>query len=147
DLICRTPSSKAPAIFYSSHSNQELVSHYRAALEKLDINNIFDLGFIDKYKENFTTGSGFALSLDYVRSFIQKLSSWLFSSGSENDFFNRITTDVWYVFCILTGARPNNGLTNVMDLDLETGWFLVGDKTNRKTLSHCLIPLCNSLIE
>ena len=147
DLICRTPSSKAPAIFYSSHSNQELVSHYRAALEKLDINNIFDLGFIDKYKENFTTGSGFALSLDYVRSFIQKLASWVFSSESENDFFNRFTTYVWYVFCILTGARPNNGLTNVMDLDLETGWFLVDDKPNRKTQSHRLIPLCNSLIE
>lgn len=147
DLICRTSSSKAPAIFYSSHSNQELVSHYRAALKALDINNIFDFGFIEKHNENFTTGSGFALSLDYVKSFVQKLASWVGSSESENDLFNRLTTYVWYVFCILTGARPNNGLTNVMDLDLETGWFLVDDKPNRKTQSHRLIPLCNSLIE
>ena len=147
DLICRTPPSKAPAVFYSSHNHQELVNHYKAGLKFFDINDIFDFDFIDKYKEDFTTGSGFALSLEYVKSFVDKLETWVIESGSEDEIFDRFSTYVWYLFCILTGTRPNNGLTNIMDLDLESGWYLVDDKPNRSNQGHRIIPLCASLVK
>lgn len=147
DLICRTPPSKAPAVFYSSHSHQELVNHYKVALRFLDINDIFDFDFIDKYNEDFTTGSGFSLSLEYVKSFINKLETWVINSESEDELFDRFSTYVWYLFCILTGTRPNNGLTNIIDLDLESGWYLVDDKPNRSNQGHRIIPLCVSLVK
>lgn len=147
DIICRIDASQAAAKYYSSHSHQELIGHYKKALQFMNIHNCFDLAYFDSHSENFLTGSGFALKTETVKQFFQRLRQWVVESQDGNQLFNRFSIFTWYCFCILTGVRPNNGLPNAKDLDLEVGWYQVADKPNRVTQSHRLIPLCCSLIK
>lgn len=147
DILCRIDASQAPAIFYSSHSHQELIGHYKKALQLLNIHNLFDLSYIDSSSEDFLTGSGFALKTESVRLFFQRLRSWVIESQCHKQLFNRFSIYTWYCFCILTGTRPNNKLPNTKSLDLEVGWYQVADKSNKVTQNHRLIPLCGSLIK
>lgn len=149
DLICRIPASLAPSTYYSSHSNDFLVNRYLQAIELLNYDNQLDDSFISQpsTKIDFTTGSGFALTLEYVNMFLQNLSAWVDDSGgNKEDHFNRYSALVWIQFCLLTGTRPNNGLTNVKDIDLEVGWYEVADKPNKTVKNHRLIPLCPTLL-
>lgn len=145
DIICRIDASQAAAKYYSSHSHQELIGHYKKALQLMNIHNCFDLAYIQSHSEDFLTGSGFALKTESVRQFFQRLRQWVLESQDGNQLFNRFSIFTWYCFCILTGVRPNNGLPNAKDLDLEVGWYQVADKPNRVTQNHRLIPLCESL--
>lgn len=111
----------------------------------MNIHNCFDLAYIQSHSEDFLTGSGFALKTESVRQFFQRLRQWVLESQDGNQLFNRFSIFTWYCFCILTGVRPNNGLPNAKDLDLEVGWYQVADKPNRVTQNHRLIPLCESL--
>ena len=145
DILCRIDASQAAAKYYSSHSHQELIGHYKKALQLMNIHNCFDLAYIESHSEDFLTGSGFALKTESVRQFFQRLMQWVLESQDGNQLFNRFSIFTWYCFCILTGVRPNNGLPNAKDLDLEVGWYQVADKPNRVTQNHRLIPLCRSL--
>ncbi|MGP5338516.1 hypothetical protein [Psychrobacter maritimus] len=148
DLICRIPASLAPSTYYSSHSNDFLVNHYRQAIELLNYDNQLDDSFISPLSTqiDFTTGSGFALTLEYVNMFLQNLLVWVDDSVNKEEHFNRYSALVWIQFCLLTGTRPNNGLTNVKDIDLEVGWYEVADKPNKAVKNHRLIPLCPTLL-
>lgn len=148
DLICRIPASLAPSTYYSSHSNDFLVNHYRQAIELLNYDNQLDDSFISPLSTqiDFTTGSGFALTLEYVNTFLQNLWVWVDDSVNKEEHFNRYSALVWMQFCLLTGTRPNNGLTNVKDIDLEVGWYEVADKPNKAVKNHRLIPLCPTLL-
>ena len=148
DLICRIPASLAPSTYYSSHSNDFLINRYRQAIELLNYDNQLDDSFISPLstKIDFTTGSGFALTLEYVNMFLQNLSVWVDDSVNKEEHFNRYSALVWIQFCLLTGTRPNNGLTNVKDIDLEVGWYEVADKPNKAVKNHRLIPLCPTLL-
>ena len=148
DLICRIPASLAPSTYYSSHSNDFLINRYRQAIELLNYDNQLDDSFISQpsTRTDFTTGSGFALTLEYVNMFLQNLSVWVDDSVNKEEHFNRYSALVWIQFCLLTGTRPNNGLTNVKDIDLEVGWYEVADKPNKAVKNHRLIPLCPTLL-
>lgn len=148
DLICRIPASLAPSTYYSSHSNDFLVNRYLQAIELLNYDNQLDDSFISQpsTKTDFTTGSGFALTLEYVNMFLQNLLVWVDDSVNKEEHFNRYSALVWIQFCLLTGTRPNNGLTNVKDIDLEVGWYEVADKPNKAVKNHRLIPLCPTLL-
>lgn len=148
DLICRIPASLAPSTYYSSHSNDFLVNRYRQAIELLNYDNQLDDSFISQpsTRTDFTTGSGFALTLEYVNMFLQNLLVWVDDSVNKEEHFNRYSALVWIQFCLLTGTRPNNGLTNVKDIDLEVGWYEVADKPNKAVKNHRLIPLCPTLL-
>lgn len=148
DLICRIPASLAPSTYYSSHSNDFLVNRYRQAIELLNYDNQLDDSFISPLstRTDFTTGSGFALTLEYVNMFLQNLLVWFDDSVNKEEHFNRYSALVWIQFCLLTGTRPNNGLTNVKDIDLEVGWYEVADKPNKAVKNHRLIPLCPTLL-
>ena len=125
-----------------------LVKRYRQAIELLNYDNQLDDSFISQpsTKADFTTGSGFALTLEYVNIFLQNLSLWVDGSGNKEEHFNRYSALIWIQFCLLTGTRPNNGLTNVKDIDLEVGWYEVADKPNKVVKNHRLIPLCPTLL-
>lgn len=148
DLICRIPASLAPSTYYSSHSNDFLVNRYLQAIELLNYDNQLDDSFISPLSTqiDFTTGSGFALTLEYVNMFLQNLLVWVDDSVNKEEHFNRYSALVWIQFCLLTGTRPNNGLTNVKDIDLEVGWYEVADKPNKAVKNHRLIPLCSTLL-
>lgn len=148
DLICRIPASLAPSTYYSSHSNDFLINRYRQAIELLNYDNQLDDSFISQpsTRTDFTTGSGFALTLEYVNTFLQNLWVWVDDSVNKEEHFNRYSALVWIQFCLLTGTRPNNGLTNVKDTDLEVGWYEVADKPNKAVKNHRLIPLCPTLL-
>ena len=148
DLICRIPASLAPSTYYSSHSNDFLVNRYLQAIELLNYDNQLDDSFISPLSTqiDFTTGSGFALTLEYVNMFLQNLLVWVDDSVNKEEHFNRYSALVWIQFCLLTGTRPNNGLTNVKDIDLEVGWYEVADKPNKAVKNHRLIPLCPTLL-
>ena len=148
DLICRIPASLAPSTYYSSHSNEFLIKRYRQAIELLNYDNQLDDSFISKpsTRTDFTTGSGFALTLEYVNIFLQNLSVWVDGEDNREEHFNRYSALIWIQFCLLTGTRPNNGLTNVKDIDLEVGWYEVADKPNKVVRNHRLIPLCPTLL-
>lgn len=148
DLICRIPASLAPSTYYSSHSNDFLVNRYLQAIELLNYDNQLDDSFISPLSTqiDFTTGSGFALTLEYVNTFLQNLWVWVDDSVNKEEHFNRYSALVWIQFCLLTGTRPNNGLTNVKDIDLEVGWYEVADKPNKAVKNHRLIPLCPTLL-
>lgn len=148
DLICRIPASLAPSTYYSSHSNEFLIKHYHQAIELLNYDNQLDDSFINQpsTRTDFTTGSGFALTLEYVNIFLQNLSGWVDDDDNREEHFNRYSALIWIQFCLLTGTRPNNGLTNVKDIDLEVGWYEVADKPNKVAKNHRLIPLCPTLL-
>ena len=148
DLICRIPASLAPSTYYSSHSNDFLVNRYLQAIELLNYDNQLDDSFISPLSTqiDFTTGSGFALTLEYVNMFLQNLLVWVDDSVNKEEHFNRYSALVWIQFCLLTGTRPNNGLTNVKDIDLDVGWYEVADKPNKAVKNHRLIPLCPTLL-
>ena len=148
DLICRIPASLASSTYYSSHSNDFLVNRYLQAIELLNYDNQLDDSFISPLSTqiDFTTGSGFALTLEYVNMFLQNLLVWVDDSVNKEEHFNRYSALVWIQFCLLTGTRPNNGLTNVKDIDLKVGWYEVADKPNKAVKNHRLIPLCPTLL-
>ena len=145
DIICRVPASHAPAIYYSSHTSEELINHYKAALDRLNANQNFDLSYISAWHK-YTLGSAFAFKLDYVHKFMTELKAWVRNSPNPDIHFNRTSILVWFIFCTLTGVRPNNSIGTISDIDLETGWLLVYDKLSKNVQNHRLVPLCSTLI-
>lgn len=145
DIICRVPASHAPAMYYSSHTSEELITHYKAALNKLNANKDFDLSYITAWHK-YTLGSAFAFKVDYVHSFMNELKAWVRNSPTPDIHFNRTSILVWFIFCTLTGVRPNNSIGTISDIDLETGWLLVYDKPSKNVQNHRLVPLCPTLV-
>jgi len=145
DIICRTPASHAPAMYYSSHSSETLLGHYRSALSVLNKAGSFDLSYITPWHK-YTLGSGLALTSEYVREIIGKLKGWVHDSSDAATHFNRTSIFVWFVFCLLTGVRPNNGIGKISDIDLDMGWLEIDDKPNKQVQNQRLIPLCTTLL-
>ena len=152
DLICRISAPHAPAMYYSSHTSEELLEHYKSALTVLngsdDSSDIgLDLSYITPWHK-YTLGSPFALKSGFVCEILESLYKWTESSTSVEMHFNRTTLYVWFVFCLLTGVRPNNNLGNInnLDLDINGRWLIIDDKPSRATKTHRLIPLCSTLI-
>lgn len=145
-LICRTPAMDAPAIFYSSHTNIELITHYQNALAWLDFQGRLDLNYIKKPTPK-SIGSGFALTVESVKSLVANLKHWVMDSSNALMLFNRFSAYIWLVLCLLTGIRPNNAIGNIREIDIDMGWMQVCDKPNRNVKNHRLIPLCDSLIQ
>lgn len=145
DIICRTPAPHAPAMYYSSHTSEALMAHYKSALGILNSNSDFDLTYITAWHK-YTVGSGFALKIETVCDIINEMKYWTDQSSNDEEHFNRTSIFVWFVFCLLTGVRPNNGLGRMYDIDLDMGWLLINDKPVKKVKSDRLIPLCPTLI-
>ncbi len=145
DIICRTPAPHAPAMYYSSHNSEELFTLYKAALNKLNTNKSFDLSYITAWHK-YTLGSLFAFKPKYVLKFISELKAWVKDSPNADSHFNRTSILVWFIFCLLTGVRPNNGIGKMSDIDLEVGWLLIYDKPSKNVQNHRLVPLCPTLI-
>lgn len=97
DLICRTPASQAPAMYYSSHLSEEILSHYKLALSIFNKDNHFDTSYITPWHK-YTLGSGFAFTPNYVCELITELQIWADSSIDTNTHFNRISIFVWFSF-------------------------------------------------
>lgn len=146
ELVCRMPAPDAPAMYYSSHANSEIVEHYIRALKQLNTQNHLVLDYANR-RSDAKVGSAFALTLDSVKSLLEKVQTWVDSTSDFEQLFNRLSCYVWLVFCVLTGIRPNNALGAVRDIDLEVGWIMVKDKPNKKVQNHRLIPLCDTLIK
>ncbi|WP_201578642.1 hypothetical protein [Psychrobacter sp. Pi2-52] len=145
DIICRTPASHAPAMYYSSHTSEALMAHYKSALSIFNSNSDFDLTYITPWHK-YTVGSAFALKIETVCDIINEMKYWTDQSSNDEEHFNRTSIFVWFVFCLLTGVRPNNGLGRMYDIDLDMGWLLINDKPVKKVKSDRLIPLCPALI-
>ena len=145
DIICRTPASHAPAMYYSSHTSEALIAHYKSALSVFSSVSNFDLAYITPWHK-YTVGSGFALKTETVHNIINEMKVWADQSKTDEEHFNRTSIFVWFVFCLLTGVRPNNGLGKTYNIDLEMGWLLINDKPVKKVKSDRLIPLCSTLM-
>lgn len=145
DIICRIPAPQAPAMYYSSHSSEDLITHYKEALMVFNADDNLDLSYITAWHK-YTTGSGFALKVEYVRKFLERLGQWISSSPSEEVHFDRISVYTWFIFCLLTGVRPNNGIGKISDIDLDIGWLLIDDKPSKIARNHRLVPLCPTLV-
>ena len=146
ELVCRMPAPDAPAMYYSSHANSEIVEHYIRALKQLNTQNHLMFNYSNR-RTDANVGSAFALTLDSVKSLLEEVQNWIASTNDFEPLFNRLSCYVWLVFCVLTGIRPNNALGEVRDIDLEVGWIMVKDKPNKKVQNHRLIPLCDTLIK
>ncbi|MGP5521295.1 hypothetical protein, partial [Psychrobacter namhaensis] len=145
DIICRTPASHAPAMYYNSHTSEALMAHYKSALGIFNSNSDFDLTYITPWHK-YTVGSAFALKIETVCDIVNEMKYWTDQSSNDEEHFNRTSIFVWFVFCLLTGVRPNNGLGRMYDIDLDMGWLLINDKPVKKVKSDRLIPLCPTLI-
>lgn len=145
ELVCRMPAPDAPAMYYSSHANSEIVKHYIKALQHLNTQNHLPLNYFNRRTDE-KVGSAFAITLDSVKSLLKSVQDWVARTSDFELLFNRLSCYVWLVFCVLTGIRPNNALGQVRDIDLEVGWIMVKDKPNKKVQNHRLIPLCDTLI-
>ena len=145
DLICRTPAPHAPAMYYSSHTSEMIIAHYKSALSVFSSLSGFDLNYITPWHK-YTVGSGFALKLETVRNITDKFKVWADQSINDDEHFNRTSIFVWFIFCLLTGVRPNNGLGKMYNIDLDMGWLEINDKPVKKVKSDRLIPLCPTLI-
>ena len=145
DLLCRMPAPNAPAMYYSSHDSEDIFTHYKSALSVLNIADNFDVSYITAWHK-YSVGSGSALTPDYVREIVTNLEAWANESVDANTRFNRTSIFVWFIFCLLTGVRPNNGIGNMSDIDLEMGWLVINDKPSKQVQNHRLIPLCPTLL-
>lgn len=146
NLICRTPAPHAAAMYYSSHSSEAIIARYKSALSVLNAEGGFDLSYITPWHK-YTVGSSFALKLSYVSEFIEQLRQWVQSSLTMDEHFDRTSIYTWFIFCLLTGIRPNNGIGKIADIDLDMGWLLIDDKPSKSARNHRLIPLCSTLIK
>lgn len=149
DIICRIPPMSAPAKFYSSHTLDELINHYKNALIWLRQDTLFDLSFLETKKE-YTTGSGQALTLPFVKSLLEDIfNKAVISSASKFELFNHISSYVWLIFCLLTGIRPNNRITHIHDIDLNEDFaqILISDKPNRSVRNPRIVPICSTLLK
>ena len=145
DLICRTPASIAPAIYYSSHSNDDIVSVYKDYLSSLSAGSTYNLAYFDKPVLNFSTGSMQVLNIEHVKNLVLNLTFWVSNSETAFELFNRYSVYTWYAICLSTGIRANNGIPgSVNQIDEEMGWLIVDDKPNRSSKTDRLIPLCAS---
>lgn len=144
DLICRTPAPNAPAMYYSGHDSEEIYAHYKSALEVLNNGGNFDSSYITPWHK-YSVGSVFAFTPEYACSIMNKIFEWVNNSNDADTHFNRISIFTWFVFCLLTGVRPNNGIGRMSDIDLASGWLLIDDKPVKQVQSHRLIPLCPTL--
>lgn len=145
DLICRTPASIAPAIYYSSHSNDDIVSVYKDGLTSLSASSTYNLSYFDKRAPSFSTGSMQVLNIEHVKNLILDLTLWVSDSETVSELFNRYSIYTWYAICLSTGIRANNGIPgSVNQIDEEMGWLIVDDKPNRSSKTDRLIPLCAS---
>ena len=145
DIICRTPAPHAPAMYYSSHTSEMIIAHYKSALSVLSSLSSFDLTYTTPWHK-YTVGSGFALKIDSVQNIMNDMKVWADQSTNDEDHFNRTSIFVWFIFCLLTGVRPNNGLGKIYNIDLDMGWLEINDKPVKKVKSDRLIPLCPTLI-
>ncbi|MFZ3144094.1 hypothetical protein [Psychrobacter glacincola] len=145
DIICRTPAPHAPAMYYSSHTSEMIVAHYKSALSVLNNTGNFDLFYITPWHK-YTVGSGFALKIESVHAIINEIRKEVEQSVNESDHFNNTSIFVWFVFCLLTGVRPNNGLGKTYNIDFDMGWLIINDKPVKKVKSDRLIPLCPTLV-
>lgn len=84
--------------------------------------------------------------IETVCDIVNEMKYWTDQSLNDEDHFNRTSIFVWFIFCLLTGVRPNNGLGKMYDIDLDMGWLLINDKPVKKVKSDRLIPLCPTLI-
>ena len=144
DIICRTPAPHAPAMYYSSHTSEMIIAHYKSALSVLSSLSSFDLTDITPWHK-YTVGSGFALKVESVHKIMNEMKVWADQSTNDEDHFNRTSIFIWFVFCLLTGVRPNNGLGKTYNIDLDMGWLVINDKPVKKVKSDRLIPLCPTL--
>lgn len=148
EIICRIPPISAPAKFYSSHMLNELITHYKNALVWLRKDTSFDLGFLET-KKDYTTGSGQALTLSFVKSLLDDIfHTAVITSASKFELFNNVSSYVWLIFCLTTGIRPNNRITHIHDIDLNeySAQILISDKPNRSVRNHRLVPICPTLV-
>ncbi|MGP5556187.1 hypothetical protein [Psychrobacter celer] len=145
DIICRTSAPHAPAMYYSSHTSETLLAHYKSALSVFNSNGNFDLTYITPWHK-YTVGSRFALTIETVHKIINEMKYWTDQSLNDEDHFNRTSILVWFVFCLLTGVRPNNGLGKMCNIDLVMGWLVINDKPVKKVKTDRLIPLCPTLV-
>lgn len=144
DLICRTPAPNAPAMYYSGHHSEEIFEHYKSALDVLNNNGDFDTAYITPWHK-YRVGSVFAFTPEYARRVMRDIYDLAITSPDADTHFNRISIFTWFVFCLLTGVRPNNGIGRMSDIDLASGWLLIDDKPVKQVQSHRLIPLCSTL--
>ncbi|WP_348549580.1 hypothetical protein AADH33_03480 [Psychrobacter sp. KFRI-CH2-11] len=144
DLICRTPAPLAPAMYYSGHRSEEIFAHYKSSLEVLNNGCNFDSSYITPWHK-YSTGSVFALTPEYAYSVIRDIYDLTNTSLDADTHFNRVSIFTWFVFCLLTGVRPNNGIGYMSDIDLISGWLLIDDKPIRQVQSQRLVPLCPTL--
>ena len=145
DIICRTPAPHAPAMYYSSHTSEMIIAHYKSALSVFSSVSGFDLAYITPWHK-YAVGSGFALKLETANNIINEMRAWINQSTNYEDHFNRTSIFIWFIFCLLTGVRPNNSLGKTSNIDLEMGWLVVNDKPIKKVKSDRLIPLCLTLV-
>lgn len=145
DIICRTPAPHAPAMYYSSHTSEMIIAHYKSALSVFSSVSSFDLAYITPWHK-YAVGSGFALKLETANNIINEMRAWIDQSTNYEDHFNRTSIFIWFIFCLLTGVRPNNSLGKTSNIDLEMGWLVVNDKPIKKVKSDRLIPLCLTLV-
>ena len=144
DLICRTPASNAPAMYYSGHHSEDIFECYKSALDVLNNDGDFDTAYITPWHK-YSVGSVFAFTPDYAHTVLHKIYNLANTSTNAETHFNQTSIFMWFTFCLLTGARPNNGIGRMSDIDLESGWLLVDDKPVRQVQSQRLVPLCPSL--
>lgn len=144
DLICRTPASLAPAMYYSSHHSEDIFEHYKLALDVLNDDGDFDTSYITPWHK-YSVGSVFAFTPDYVRAVTHEIYDLADASTDTDTHFNQTSIFMWFTFCLLTGVRPNNGIGCMSDIDLESGWLLIDDKPVKQAQSQRLIPLCPTL--
>src|SRR5699024_10576131 len=78
---------------------------------------------------------------------IEQLRQWVKSSLTMDEHFDRTSIYTWFIFCLLTGVRPNNGISKITDIDLDMGWLLIDDKPSKNARNHRLIPLCSTVIK
>tara|TARA_R110000765_G_scaffold175983_2_gene280973 strand:- start:761 stop:3247 length:2487 start_codon:yes stop_codon:yes gene_type:complete len=145
DIICRTAAPHAPAMYYSSHTSEELLAHYKSALSVFNSHSDFDLTYITPWHK-YTVGSAFALKIGTVCDILNEMKYLTDQSSNDEEHFNRTSLFVWFVFCLLTGVRPNNGLGKMCDIDLDMGWLVINDKPVKKVQTDRLIPLCPTIV-
>ena len=74
-------------MFYSSHENLDLVNCYRDAMIWLNQDNLLNLDYLWNTK-NFSTGSQFALKIEFVKATLAQLRKWVMGSSNQLQLFN-----------------------------------------------------------
>lgn len=155
-IITGRSTHKRADLWYCSHSEQEILTHYSHAIHKITA----QLSTNTQHTATAHLNNSTITDSDYIGSqncpsdmlatkFLQHLRLMVLHAKPLQDKFNAYSIWLWHIFLLLTSIRAVNDAPGLLkQLNLDNGIAWISDKEGRhSSSSQRLVPLCAFLVQ